>query len=91
VREQVLDRIGDAGGVDVVLDHRQRDAHRALPPSSATACSSLPGFRPAVMSPSRWQQVIPAACRNVASPVSCAASASQVARSRPPQGDQRPG
>ena len=42
----------------------------------------LPGFRPAVMSPSRWQQVIPAACRNVASPVSCATSASEVARSR---------
>ena len=35
-----------------------------------------------MMSPSRWQQVIPAACRNVARPISCAQSASQVARSR---------
>ena len=51
----------------------QRDAHRALPPSSATACSSPPGSRPAMMSPSRWEQVIPAACMNVARPSSCAA------------------
>ena len=34
------------------------------------------------MSPSRWQQVIPAACMNVASPRSPATSVSQVARSR---------
>ena len=39
--------------------------YRARPPSSATASCSLPGSRPAVMSPSRWQQVIPAACMNV--------------------------
>ena len=35
-----------------------------------------------MMSPSRCEQVIPAACRNVASPSICAQSASQVARSR---------
>jgi hypothetical protein len=35
-----------------------------------------------MISPSRWLQVTPAACRNVARPGSCAASASQVARSR---------
>ena len=34
------------------------------------------------MSPSCWQQVIPAACRNVVRPVSAAHSASQVARRR---------
>ena len=34
------------------------------------------------MSPSRWEQEIPAACMNVARPSSCATSASQVARSR---------
>jgi hypothetical protein len=33
------------------------------------------------MSPGCWQQEIPAACMNVASPVSAAVSASQVARS----------
>ena len=60
-------------------------------PSSATAWSSVPGFRAAVMSPSRWQQVIPAACRNVARPVSCAASASQVARSREVSSARQPG
>ena len=35
-----------------------------------------------MMSPSRWLQVIPAACMKVASPSSSATSASQVARSR---------
>jgi hypothetical protein len=35
-----------------------------------------------MMSPSRWLQVIPAAFIKVARPVSCATSASQVARSR---------
>ncbi len=34
------------------------------------------------MSPSRWLQLIPAAFRKVARPVSCAQPASQVARSR---------
>ncbi len=34
------------------------------------------------MSPSRWLQLIPAAAMKVASPISSAASASQVARSR---------
>ncbi len=34
------------------------------------------------MSPSRWLQLIPAACRNVARPGSSAQSASHVARSR---------
>jgi hypothetical protein len=34
------------------------------------------------MSPSRWEQVIPAACRNAARPISWAQPASQVGRSR---------
>ena len=34
------------------------------------------------MSPSRWQQLIPAARKNAGRPVSAAVSASQVARSR---------
>ena len=34
------------------------------------------------MSPSRWQQLIPAACKNAGRPISAAHSASQVARSR---------
>jgi hypothetical protein len=34
------------------------------------------------MSPSRWQQEMPAACKNAGRPISAAASASQVARSR---------
>ena len=34
------------------------------------------------MSPSRWQQLIPAARKNAGRPISAAASASQVARSR---------
>jgi hypothetical protein len=34
------------------------------------------------MSPSRWEQVIPAARMNSGRPVSCATSASQVARGR---------
>jgi hypothetical protein len=36
-----------------------------------------------MMSPSRWEQVIPAACMKVASPSRAAQSASQVDRSRP--------
>ena len=43
-----------------------------------------------MMSPSRWLQVIPAACMNVASPSSCAQSASQVARSREVSSRGRP-
>jgi hypothetical protein len=34
-----------------------------------------------MMSPSRWQQVIPAACMKAGRPISAAVSASQVARS----------
>ena len=60
----------------------QRDAAPAPRPSSATACSSPAGSRPAMMSPSRWEQVIPAACMNAGRPSSWATSASQVARSR---------
>jgi hypothetical protein len=51
-------------------------------PGSRTSSSSLPGCRPATRSPGRWEQLIPAAAMNVASPSSPAASASQVARSR---------
>jgi hypothetical protein len=48
----------------------------------ALSASSVPGCRMAVMSPGRWLQVMPAACRNVARPRAWAASASQVARSQ---------
>jgi hypothetical protein len=86
-RQHLLYFPGDAGAADDVLDHRQRDGHgRALSagraPSSATASRSVPGSRPAVMSPGCWQQVMPAACRNAGRPVSAAQPASQVARSR---------
>ena len=77
-----LDPRRDAGGVDDLLEHRQRDHRRPVPPSSRTASASPPGCSPATRSPSRWEQLIPAACMNVASPSSSAASASQVARSR---------
>jgi hypothetical protein len=40
------------------------------------------GSSPAIRSPSRWEQLIPAACMNVARPSSSAQPASQVARSR---------
>ena len=43
-----------------------------------------------MMSPSRWEQVIPAACMNVARPISAAVSASQVARSREVSSRGRP-
>ena len=56
--------------------------HRRAAPSSRTASASPPGSRPATRSPSRWEQLIPAACMNVASPSSSAQSASHVARSR---------
>ena len=52
------------------------------PPSSRTASASPAGSSPATRSPSRWEQLIPAACMNVASPSSSAQSASHVARSR---------
>ena len=42
------------------------------PPSSRTASASLAGSSPASRSPSRWEQLIPAACMNVASPSSSA-------------------
>ena len=51
---------------------------RAAGPRSA----SPPGSRPATRSPSRWEQLIPAARMNVASPSRSPQSASQVARSR---------
>jgi hypothetical protein len=73
-----------AGAVDDLLDRgeRGRAGHRALPVSSATAWASSPGSRAAIRSPSRWEQVIPAACMKVASPGCCAQLASQVDRSR---------
>ena len=72
---RVLDPRRDAGGVDDLLQARQRGHGRAAP-SRATASSSLPGSSPAIRSPSRWEQLIPAACMNVASP-SCSAAAGQ--------------
>src|SRR5204863_1855591 len=77
-----LDPRRGAGGVDDLLEHRQRDHRRLVPPSSRTASASPPGSSAAARSPSRWEQLIPAACMNVASPSSSAQSASQVARSR---------
>src|SRR5260370_31199277 len=50
-----------ARGIDDALQPGGRDAHCALAPGSATAWASVPGRRAAVMSPSRWEQVIPAA------------------------------
>ena len=81
-REGGLDPRCDAGGVDDRLERRQWDHRRAAPPSSRTASASPAGSSPAIRSPSRWEQLIPAACMNVASPSSCAQSASQVARNR---------
>jgi hypothetical protein len=80
--QQGLDPRRDAGGVDDLLQRGQRGAHRVAP-SSATAVASSAGLRAASRSPSRWEQVIPAACMNVARPSRSATSASQVARSRP--------
>ena len=96
VGQQRLDGRRGAGGVDDRFDgskpgaaaHR---AYRVLPPSTATALASPPGSRPAVMSPSRWQQLIPAACRNAGRPRSRATSASHVARSRLVSGCRQPG
>ena len=64
-----------------LLQRRQRDHGRAAP-SSRTACSSPPGSRPATRSPSRWEQLIPAARMNVASP-SCSAQSRQPGRAQP--------
>ena len=80
-RQQRLDPRRDAGGVQDAFQRRQRDHGRAAP-SRATACSSPPGSRPATRSPSRWEQLIPAARMNAASPSSSPQSASHVARSR---------
>ena len=55
---------------------------RRAAPSSVTASASPAGSSVASRSPSRWEQVIPAACMNVARPSSRAQSASQVIRSR---------
>jgi hypothetical protein len=63
--QQHLDPRRGAPGVDDAFQHGERDAHRC-PPGSATASASVPGCRAAVMSPSRWEQVIPAACVKVA-------------------------
>ena len=49
-----------------------------------------PARSPATRSPSRWEQLIPAACMNVASPSSSAQSASHVARSREVSSRGRP-
>ena len=80
--EHGLDPRRDAGGADDLLQRRQRDHDCRAAPSSRTAAASLAGSSPAIRSPSRWEQVIPAACMNVASPSWSAQPASQVARSR---------
>jgi hypothetical protein len=80
--EQCLDPRRDAGAVDDLLQRRQRDHDCRDAPSSRTASASPAGSSPATRSPRRWEQEIPAACMNVASPSSPAASRGQVARSR---------
>ena len=80
-RQQRLDPRRDAGGVDDLLQPAS-ESYRRVPPSSATASASLAGSSPATRSPSRWEQLIPAAGMNVARPSWPAQSASQVARSR---------
>ena len=90
-RQHGLDPRRDAGGIDDRLEHRQRGHERRTAPSSLTASASPAGSSPATRSPSRWEQLIPAACMNVASPSSCAQSASHVARSREVSSRGRPG
>ena len=77
-----LDPRRGAGGAGDLLEHRQRDHGCRAAPSSCTAAASSAGSSPVIRSPSRWEQLIPAACMNVARPSSRAQSASQVARSR---------
>jgi len=81
-RQQQLDRRRDAGAAGDLLQDGQRDHDGRAAPGSRTASVSAAGSRLAIRSPSRWEQVIPAACMNVASPSRSATSASQVARSR---------
>ena len=59
-------------------------------PRAAGPPASPAGSSPAIRSPSRWEQVIPAACMNVASPSWSAQPASQVARSRDVSSRGRP-
>ena len=80
--QEHLDPRRDAGAVGDLFQGRQRDHDGRAAPSSRTASASAAGSRSASRSPRRWEQVIPAACMNVARPMSWAASASQVARSR---------
>jgi hypothetical protein len=61
---------------------RCQRGHGRRAPSSRTAPASPAGSSPATRSPSRWEQLIPAACMNVASPSISAQSASYVAHSR---------
>ena len=69
-----LDPRRDAGGVDDLLERRQRD-HAAGPPrAAAPPRPRRPGSSPATRSPSRWEQLIPAAGMNVARPSSSAQS-----------------
>ena len=67
-RQHDLDPRRDAGGVDDLLERRQRDHDGRAAPSSRTAAASPAGSSPATRSPSRWEQLIPAACMNVARP-----------------------
>ena len=53
------------------------------PPSSATSSLSVAAGSWAARSPSRWLQLIPAACMNAPSPIARAHCTSQVDRSRP--------
>jgi hypothetical protein len=56
-----------------------------VPPSSRTASTSPPSYSSTIRSPSRCEQLIPAAAMVVAYPSSSAASPSKVARSREPR------
>ena len=90
-REHGLDPRRDAGGVDDLLERRQRDHGRpGRPEQPHRLRPRWPARSPATRSPSRWEQLIPAACMNVASPSRSAQSASQVARSRQVSSRGRP-
>ena len=60
-RQQRLDPRRDARAVDDLLQEAQRDHRRPDAPSSSTASASPAGSSLATRSPSRWEQVIPAA------------------------------
>ena len=77
-----LDPRRDAGDAGDLLQDHQGDRGRRAAPGSRTAAALRGGSGAAGRSPGRWEQLIPAACMNVASPSSSAQSRSHVVRSR---------